>query len=84
MSKDVKKSKILLVHFTNHALIGKSLELKSYVQQGEMLADSILTVTDSGNGFLRIDHKVKRPSDTNRDYAEHIPWAQVSKVIFED
>lgn len=76
--------KILIVHFINHPMIGKSLDPLSYITQGQSTPDSVMSLSDSGTGFLRIDHRVKRPSKEVKDYAEYVPWAQVSKVIFED
>lgn len=74
--------KILVVHFVNHVLVGKALVPMSYMEQGHNTTDSICTLSDDDSGFLRIDHKMKVIS--NKDYSEHIPWQQISKVIFED
>jgi len=81
---ETPKMKILIVHFVNFPMIGKSLEPTSYITQGQSTPDSVMSLSDSGLGFLRIDHRAKRPSKENKDYAEYVPWAQVSKVIFED
>lgn len=83
MSK-APEMKVLIVHFINHLPLGKSLETVSYLTQGQSLPDSVVSISYDGSQFLKLSHKVKRPSKENRDYVEYIPWQQVSKIIIED
>tara|TARA_R110000868_G_scaffold148576_1_gene370550 strand:+ start:698 stop:970 length:273 start_codon:yes stop_codon:yes gene_type:complete len=89
LSKKVEKTdkvtvsrKILIVHFVDHVKMGKSLDTRSHAAEGEVILGELISLSEHNDTFMRIDYKVK--GEGKRDYAEFIPWAQVSKVIFEE
>lgn len=85
MSKKVEEKKnefeILGVYFVSHVNLGKALEMRTNVFQGQTILGEHVGISLWDSNFLRLDYTNK--SDGYQAYSELVPMAQVSKILFK-
>jgi hypothetical protein len=86
MSKKVEEKKkndfeILVVHFTSHVAIGKALDVRTNISQGQIVLGECINISLWDDNFLRLDYTNK--SDGYQAYSELVPMSQVSKILFK-
>jgi len=85
MSKKSEEKKndleILVVHFVSHVNIGKALDMRTNLSQGQIVLGECINLSLWDANFLRLDYTNKESG--YQAYSELIPMAQVSKILFK-
>jgi hypothetical protein len=85
MSKKVEEKKndfeILVVYFVSHVNIGKSLDMRTNLSQGQIVLGECVNIGLWNDNFLRLDYTNK--SEGYQAYSELVPMSQVSKILFK-
>ena len=81
-SKKEKKIEVLVVHFTSSIMLGRSLDVRTYISQGDIVLGDLVNIDIYDDNFLRINYSNK--GEGYQAYSELIPLAQVSKILFKD
>lgn len=68
--------KIQGVRFNQSIHLGKSLDLQSYVAEGQMIQGDPVKLSRYDDVFLQMDF-------TKGEYSQLIPWAQVACLFWE-
>lgn len=85
MSKKSEEKKndfeILVVHFVSHVNIGKALDMRTNLSQGQIVLGECISISLWNDNFLCLDYTSQ--SGGYQVYSELIPMAQVSKILFK-
>lgn len=72
---------ILIVHFVSHVAIGKALDVRTNLSQGQIVLGELISISLWNDSFLCLDYTSQ--SSGYQAYSELIPMAQVSKILFK-
>lgn len=82
MSSKKLVQKIMVVHFNGNPPLGKSLEPRSHIAEGQVINEELVHITRFDDIFLRLDFSPKNTA--NKPYSEFVPLATVSKILFSE